>query len=144
MTGSEKRATADLYVTPLVDLFRPSVGLAAADFLARVRLAPDPTPDICARSQIPALDLTDGDDELAMNGAIPRIPETVTLKVTSGPGHSARLNVRPDSQVVALHKTQIAGGDEDAGDEVRVRKATTGGAPQRRPILLAHGTQTDA
>ena len=35
MTGSDERVTVGLFVTCLVDLFRPSIGLAAADLLER-------------------------------------------------------------------------------------------------------------
>ncbi len=110
---------------------------AVSDYLkgenlpARVRLAPDPALDACAWDQIATLEVSrgasDGRDEVGVTGAFAGIAETGTLMMLSGPEHPSTLNFLPETHIVVLQESQVAGGYEDAWDKVRVRVSGQGG-----------------
>ena len=107
-----------LFVTCLVDLFRPSVGFAAA-------MAPSPLLEGFDWGSQKMLSLRrgrgEGSDHVSITGAFAGIAETGMLVMASGPDHPVTLNLLPDTHIVVLREGDIVGGYEEVWARLRER-----------------------
>ena len=121
--ATEAAATVDVVGAP------DEVPQAVADYLVgrnmppRLRMAPDPSLEGLPWDRVPMLDIsqgaTDGTDDVGLTGAFGAVAETGTLLLASGPDHPTTLNFLPETHVVVLRASQIAGPYEDIWDKVR-------------------------
>ncbi|MBB4315663.1 LutC/YkgG family protein [Roseospira marina] len=113
------------------------VAAAVADLVrrhnlpARVAVAADPRLDDLDADGVLTVDRRGTpapDDLVGVSHAVAGIAETGTLMMASGPASPSTLNMLPDTHIVVVRATDVAGGLEDAWD--RLRALSTDGLPR--------------
>lgn len=113
-----------------------------------VRQAGDPSLDAIPWDDAPLLERQTGKaipaDVVSLTGAFAAIAETGTLMLTSGPEHPTTLNFLPETHVVVLRASQIAGNYEDVWDRLRAARAAGETFTMPRTVNLVTGPSRSA
>jgi L-lactate dehydrogenase complex protein LldG len=141
-----REAAADVVRVPSSE----AVPGAVADYLksenlpAELRLAPDPTLRDLPWGNQPLITRSEGParptDPASLTRAFAGIAETGTLMLTSGEAWPTTLNFLPETHIVVVRASEIAGCYEDAWD--RLRASRDGGLLPRTVNLITGPSRT--
>lgn len=131
------------------------VPAAVAQFLksenlpSRIAMAPDAWLNGLGWQRQPLLDIRTGraqpSDEVGVTVAFAGIAETGTLMLLSGPDTPTTLNLLPETHIVVLRASQVAGAYEDAWARLRqTRQSTDGTLAMPRTVNFITGPSRSA
>ena len=122
--------------------------LRAQNLPLSLRQADDPSLADIPWDRAPLLERHHGkavpSDELSLTGAFAAIAETGTLVLISGPEHPTTLNFLPETHIVVLRASEVAGGLEEVWDRLRQATAAGDGFAMPRTVNFVTGPSRSA
>lgn len=122
--------------------------LRAQNLPTSVRQAGDPSLNAIPWDLAPLLERKSGkaipSDEVSLSGAFAAVAETGTLMLISGPEHPTTLNFLPETHVVVLRASEIAGSFEEVWDSLRAATAAGDGFAMPRTVNFVTGPSRSA